>query len=62
MTDELKQWEYDRGYEKGEIDEIKKVTDKCKYLLASGEGKKKSLEHLISFLEEEKISICMKRS
>lgn len=27
MTDELKQWEYDRGYEKGKADMLKVIED-----------------------------------
>ena len=35
MTDELKQWEYDRGYEKGKadvLDKIKAEIEKLEYL------------------------------
>ena len=28
MIDELKQWEYDKGYDKGQIDIIEKIIDK----------------------------------
>ena len=28
MTDELKQWEYDRGYEKGKAEAIEEILDK----------------------------------
>ena len=27
MTDELKQWEYDRGYDKGKADMLKEIED-----------------------------------
>ena len=30
MTDELKQWEYDRGYEKGMADALDKIRDEIK--------------------------------
>lgn len=32
MTDELKQWEYDRGYEKGKADVLDKITAEIKAL------------------------------
>ena len=27
MTDELKQWEYDKGYDKGKVDMLKAIED-----------------------------------
>lgn len=32
MTDELKQWEYDRGYEKGKADVLDKIRAEIKAL------------------------------
>ena len=32
MTDELKQWEYDRGYEKGKADVLDKIRTEIKRL------------------------------
>ena len=33
MTDELKQWEYDRAYDKGQADIVEKVKEEIKYEL-----------------------------
>lgn len=32
MTDELKQWEYDRGYEKGKADVLDKIRDEIEQI------------------------------
>ena len=41
MTDELKQWEYDRGYEKGRADAIDefetRILSNCSLMLKDGE-------------------------
>ena len=40
-------------YEQGKADTKSDIAKECKYLLACGMGKKKSLEHLIKILEKE---------
>lgn len=37
MTDELKQWEYDRGYEKGKADVLDKIRDEIERKAHSGQ-------------------------
>lgn len=41
------------GYEHGFADARLDIANECRYLLNSGMGKKKSLEHLIRILEKE---------
>lgn len=51
MIDELKQWEYDRGYEKGKTDVLDKIKGYVDHIRNTGMGKKKSLEFIEKFIE-----------
>lgn len=44
---------FNHGLKKGKADIKSDIAKECKYLLACGMGKKKSLEHLIGILEKE---------
>ena len=60
MTDELKQWEYDKGYTKGYsdgraslIEELEKVKNRIDYVRNCGMGKNKSLEYIEKYINKE---------